>query len=186
MERGRRGNGAIAWTVRDTTLGRLLVAASARGVCRVRFGESDGALEAALRRELPWAELRRDDARLRPWSDAMCAAVEGRGDPDGVPLDVRGSRFQRRVWDALRRIPRGAARTYGELARALGRPGAARAVARACGANPVAVLVPCHRAVARDGTGGYAYGAARKRALLARERSPEATREEGPRDAAAV
>jgi AraC family transcriptional regulator of adaptative response/methylated-DNA-[protein]-cysteine methyltransferase len=160
----------IAWTLRDTTLGLLLVAASERGVCLVRFGESAAELEAALARELPWAALRRDDAGLARWSDLLARAVEGRGEATSLPLDVAGSRFQRRVWDALRAIPRGATRSYADVAQALGAPRAVRAVANACAANPTALAVPCHRVVPRSGgAGGYRWGVWRKRALLARE-----------------
>jgi len=161
---------AIAWTICDTSLGRLLVAATARGVCHVRFGDAEADLETALAAEFPYAVLRRDPGALTPWSDALVAWVDGRGGSPDVPLDVRGSAFQRRVWQALRAIPRGATRSYGELATSLGQPGAARAVARACAANPVALAIPCHRVVPRNGEpGGYRWGAWRKRALLARE-----------------
>jgi AraC family transcriptional regulator of adaptative response/methylated-DNA-[protein]-cysteine methyltransferase len=173
----------IRWTIRDTTLGPLLVAATQRGVCFAAFGASEVELEAALAGELPYAERRRDDSALAAWASALVAGVDGGGSRGDVPLDVRGSRFQRRVWDALRAIPRGRTRSYGELAAALGAPRAARAVARACAANPVPVAIPCHRVVPKaGGTGGYAFGAWRKRALLAREgaagvslRAPEAT-----------
>ena len=161
---------AIAWTVRETSLGRLLVAATARGVCHVRFGDGDADLEAALAAEFPYAFLRRDAAALAAWSDALVAWVDGCGGSLDVPLDVRGSAFQRRVWQALRAIPCGATRSYGEVAASLGRPGAARAVARACAANPAALAIPCHRVVPRGGDpGGYRWGAWRKRALLALE-----------------
>jgi AraC family transcriptional regulator of adaptative response/methylated-DNA-[protein]-cysteine methyltransferase len=161
---------AIAWTIRETSLGPLGVAATPRGVCWVRFGASEGELAAALEGEFPFARLARDDARLGPWSEALVERVEGGSARPDPPLDVAGSAFQRRVWDALRAIPRGATRSYGEVAAALGRPRAARAVARACATNPVAVAIPCHRVVAKDGgIGGYAYGTWRKRALLRAE-----------------
>jgi AraC family transcriptional regulator of adaptative response/methylated-DNA-[protein]-cysteine methyltransferase len=160
----------IRWTIRDTTLGPLLVAATPRGVCFAAFGASEAELERALAGELPFAELHRDDRALAAWAGALVAGVDGDGSRADVPLDVRGSRFQRRVWDALRAIPRGRTRSYGELAAALAAPHAARAVARACAANPVPVAIPCHRVVPKSGgTGGYAFGAWRKRALLARE-----------------
>jgi AraC family transcriptional regulator of adaptative response/methylated-DNA-[protein]-cysteine methyltransferase len=153
-----------------TSLGALLVAASERGVCRVAFGESEGALAALLARELPFARLERDDAGVAPFADALARYVDGRSAALALPLDVAGSRFQQRVWEALRAIPRGEVRSYGELARTVGRPAAARAVARACAANPLAVAIPCHRAVAGDGgIAGYRWGLARKRLLLARE-----------------
>ena len=164
---------SIAFTIRDTALGHLLVAASERGVCHVRFGESEAELEHALARELPSARLERDDARLAGWAGALARAAAGEGDAGEVPLDVAGSRFQRRVWDALRAIPRGRTLAYGDVAAALGAPHAARAVANACAANPVALAIPCHRVVPKSGgTGGYRYGAWRKRALLAGEAPP--------------
>jgi AraC family transcriptional regulator of adaptative response/methylated-DNA-[protein]-cysteine methyltransferase len=163
---------AIAYTTFeiDAVLGRLLVAATERGVCHVRLGADDAELEAGLAAEFPFAALRRDDAALAPWADAVACYAEGRTPRLHVPLDVRGSRFEQRVWDALRAIPRGATRSYGEVAAALGMPRAARAVGRACARNPVALVVPCHRVVAQGGgLGGYRYGLARKRALLERE-----------------
>lgn len=164
----------IAFTTRRTPLGLLLVAASERGVCRVAFGASRATLEAALARELPAAALVAGGVRVERWADALAAACEGRGDASRVPLDVAGSRFQRRVWDALRRIPRGETRAYGELAAALGAPRAARAVARACATNPAPLAVPCHRVVPQaGGVGGYRFGARRKRALLAAEGAAE-------------
>jgi AraC family transcriptional regulator of adaptative response/methylated-DNA-[protein]-cysteine methyltransferase len=165
---------SIAFTIRDTALGALLVAASERGVCHVRFGESEAELERALARELPAARLERDDVRLAAWAGALARAVAGDGDAGDVPLDVAGSRFQRRVWDALRAIPRGRTLAYADVAAALGAPRAVRAVANACAANPVALAIPCHRVVPRSGgTGGYRYGAWRKAALLASEAAPE-------------
>jgi AraC family transcriptional regulator of adaptative response/methylated-DNA-[protein]-cysteine methyltransferase len=160
----------IAFTIRDTALGFLLVAATERGVCHVRFGDGEAQLADALARELPAARLERDDARLAAWAGALVRAAAGDGDADRVPLDVAGSRFQRRVWDALRAIPHGRTLAYGEVAAALGAPRAARAVANACAANPVALAVPCHRVVPKHGgAGGYRWGTWRKRALLAGE-----------------
>ena len=168
---------SIAFTIRDTALGFLLVAASERGVCHVRFGESEAGLAADLARELPAARLERDDARLAAWAGVLVRAVAGEGDAEGVPLDVAGSRFQRRVWDALRAIPRGRTLGYGDVAAALGAPQAARAVARACATNPVPLAIPCHRVVPKaGGTGGYRYGAWRKRALLEAEARAPSTR----------
>ncbi|MEN8182553.1 MAG: methylated-DNA--[protein]-cysteine S-methyltransferase [Myxococcota bacterium] len=160
----------IRYAIRSCSLGRLLVAATARGVCNVRFGEEDPGLEKGLAEEFPFAVLAPGDARVEGWCAELVRYVNG-GVPElRVPFDVRASRFQRRVWDALRRIPRGATRSYSELALSLGMPGGARAVARACATNPVAVVVPCHRVVAKDGgLGGYRWGIARKRALLETE-----------------
>jgi AraC family transcriptional regulator of adaptative response/methylated-DNA-[protein]-cysteine methyltransferase len=160
----------IAWTVRSTRLGLLLVAGSPRGVCHVRFGDDEPELAAALAAEFPYAVTRRDDAAVASHADTLAAYVEGRSAELAVPLDVRGSAFQRRVWDALRSIPRGQTRSYADVAAAIGRPGAARAVARACAGNPLALAVPCHRVVpASGGTGGYRYGSGRKSALLEAE-----------------
>jgi AraC family transcriptional regulator of adaptative response/methylated-DNA-[protein]-cysteine methyltransferase len=160
----------IHWTVRSTSLGPLLVAASERGVCRIAFGSAEPELTALLARELPFARLERDGDAVTAFADAIARAIEGDAVPLDLPLDVAGSRFQNRVWQALRAIPRGEVRGYGEIAAAIGAPSAVRAVANACGANPVAVAIPCHRVVARSGLGGYRYGVERKRTLLARER----------------
>ena len=168
---------SIAFTIRDTALGLLLVAASERGICHVRFGDDERELAEALRHELPAARLERDDQRLAAWADALVRAAAGADDDLDLPLDVAGSRFQRRVWDALRAIPRGRTLHYQDVAAALGAPRATRAVARACAANPVALAVPCHRVVPKSGgVGGYRYGAWRKQALLAGEaREPART-----------
>ena len=160
----------IDYTVSQTSLGCLLVAATERGVCRVAFGESEAELEGMLRAELPFARLERDDVGLKPWSEALVSYVDGHAARLELPLDVSASRFRLRVWEALRAIPRGATQSYSEVARSIGAPRAARAVAQACAGNPVAVLIPCHRVVAAGGgLGGYAFGASRKRALLERE-----------------
>jgi AraC family transcriptional regulator of adaptative response/methylated-DNA-[protein]-cysteine methyltransferase len=168
--RGGRGV-EVAYALARSPLGTLLVATTARGVCAVRLGDSAAALEADLRRELHAAALRRDDARLKPVVKRVLAGLE-RGGPDArLPLDIRATAFQRRVWQALCAIPRGETRSYGAIARAIGRPSAARAVGRACASNPVALVIPCHRAVRGDGAlGGYAWGLSRKRRLLERER----------------
>ncbi len=161
---------AIHYSITNTSLGALLVAATARGVCLVSFGDEPAELETRLHSEFPYAKAARNDALLQPWSDAVVRYVEGQADSISVPLDVGGSRFQRRVWDALRRIPRGETRTYSAMAESLGQPKAMRAVARACAANPVLVVVPCHRVVRANGeVGGYAGGIERKRTLLALE-----------------
>ncbi len=181
MDRAR-----IAYDVGESSLGPLLVAATERGVCHVRFGGDGAALAAELRAEFPFAVIARDPARVGRFLAAFVRFAEGRSRELRVPLDVRGSRFQRRVWDAIRRIPYGATRSYGELAATLGRPGAARAVAGACAANPVALAIPCHRVVARDDLGGYAWGAARKRALLEAEAPAETAARRGARESRAA
>jgi AraC family transcriptional regulator, regulatory protein of adaptative response / methylated-DNA-[protein]-cysteine methyltransferase len=167
--RGGRGM-SIRYTVADSPFGRLLVAATDKGICAVSVGDADGPLEAELRREYPNAGVERDNAALRPWLDAVLPALEGRGGASELPLDLQATAFQWRVWRALQEIPRGETRSYGEVAAALGRPGAARAVAQACASNRVALVVPCHRVVRGDGApGGYRWGAERKRRILARE-----------------
>jgi AraC family transcriptional regulator of adaptative response/methylated-DNA-[protein]-cysteine methyltransferase len=171
----RRGGAglAIAFTVVRSPLGRLLVARTDRGVCAVSLGDSAAALERELRAEFPAARTRRDDAALRREVEALLAQLDDPRRPASLPLDVRGTDFQRRVWAALQAIPPGETRSYRQLAAAIGRPSAARAVARACATNPVAVVIPCHRVVRGDGTlSGYRWGRSRKEALLMRERSP--------------
>ena len=167
----RRGGAGerIAWTVKESPLGDLLVAATGRGLCAVRFGERE-ALAAELRAEYPQAELVEDPAGLAELVRAVLARLEGR--PAPVPAtDLPGSDFQRRVWAALQSIPPGETRSYAEVARMIGAPSAVRAVAQACAANPVALVVPCHRVVRSDGAlSGYRWGVERKRALLERER----------------
>ena len=167
--RGGRGM-QIRYTVADSPFGRLLVAATDKGICAVSVGDGDGPLEAELRREYPNAGIERDDAALRPWLDAVLPALEGKAGAGELPLDLQATAFQWRVWRALQEIPRGETRSYGEVAAALGRPGAARAVAQACASNRVALVVPCHRVVRGDGDpGGYRWGAERKRRILAQE-----------------
>src|SRR5438874_9948279 len=166
----------IGYTIVDSPaplpLGRLLVGATTQGVCAVRLGRSDAALEAELASEYPDAELRRDAPPLAPWVNALLRHLTGDAARLDLPLDVEATEFQQRVWQALRAIPYGETRTYGAVAEAIGQPGAARAVARACAANPVALVIPCHRVVRGDGDpGGYRWGVARKRLLLEQERS---------------
>jgi len=169
----RGGPGArVRYTPVSCPLGRLLLAATERGVCFVCLGADDAALEAALRAEYGAAEIRRDDGGLNPWADDLLAHLDGRLPHVDLPIDVRATAFQRRVWQELLAIPYGGTRTYSEIARALGRPTAARAVARACATNPVAVLIPCHRVLREGGgLGGYRWGLERKQALLEGERA---------------
>ena len=167
------GAGAsISYTIVESPLGRLLVAATEKGVCRISLADDDATLEGTLAKEFPWAEVSRDDGRLREWVGIVASIVCG-DTPDAgaeLPLDVRGTAFQRRVWEALRQIPRGQTRTYAEIADTIGQPRATRAVANACGKNPTPVVVPCHRVVRSDGgVGGYALGTERKEALLKQE-----------------
>jgi len=165
---GARGKGAsIAFTIRDSPFDRLLVAATERGVCSVRIGSDDLGLETHLRDEFSAASVARDDELLQPAVDEVLRRVDGDTPLREVPLDVRGTAFQIKVWRELLRIPRGETRSYGEVAEAVGAPRAARAVGTACGSNPVAFVVPCHRVIAADGgLGGYGFGLPVKRALL--------------------
>jgi len=160
----------IRYTVPKTSLGRILLAGTERGICRVSMGASIGALARDLRREFPRAAVARDDRGLRPWVEALLEYLNGRRPLVSIPTDIHATAFQRRVWEVLQAIPRGETRSYSEVARAIGKPSATRAVARACADNPVALVIPCHRVVRKDGvTGGYRYGEKRKRALLAME-----------------
>jgi AraC family transcriptional regulator of adaptative response/methylated-DNA-[protein]-cysteine methyltransferase len=161
----------IGFTIADSPLGRLLLAATDRGICGLRLGEDDAALERELRQEFNAAELRRDDERLRDYIEAVRRLMNGARPLTDLPLDVQATAFQRRVWEELCAIPVGQTRSYSEVARRIGRPKAARAVARACATNPVAVIVPCHRVIREDGSlGGYGFGLDRKRTLLENER----------------
>ncbi len=168
--RGGKGT-AIAFTIVDTTLGKLLVATTDRGICSVKLGQSASALERALFQEYAAASVQRDDTAL---ADSVAPIVRhiDKGEPLGtLATDVQGTAFTRGVWKALMAIPSGQTRTYGQIAAAIGRPTAARAVARACATNKVAIVIPCHRVVpSSGGTGGYRWGAERKRKLLRRER----------------
>ena len=169
---GGRGE-TIGWAIVASPLGPMLVAATAKGVCRLSFDED----EAALRQRFPKAEIRPDDGRMRAWVEAALKAIERPWAAADVPLDVAGTAFQQAVWDQLRRIPPGETRSYADIAAAVGKPGAVRAAGSANGANHVAVLIPCHRVVRSDGSlGGYAYGLDRKRKLLDAERAEAPSR----------
>lgn len=166
------GKGArIAYAIVDSPLGRLLVAATARGICFVSLGESDAALEATLAEEFPLAEeRRRDEAAIAPAVEVLLDHLAGRTPHVDLPLDVRATAFQRRVWQELMAIPPGETRSYSEIAAALGLPKGQRAVGRACATNPVAIVIPCHRALRVDGgLAGYRWGVAVKDKLLRRE-----------------
>lgn len=160
----------IRYALSDSSLGRLMVGLTHAGVCFIAFGRGDADLLGDLSRRFPRAEIvpaEDDDGRLVA---AVVALVDDPAHASPVPLDVRGTAFQQRVWHALTRIAPGETVTYGELARRIGKPSAVRAVAQACGANPVAVAVPCHRVIGADGTlTGYRWGVELKRELLARE-----------------
>jgi AraC family transcriptional regulator of adaptative response/methylated-DNA-[protein]-cysteine methyltransferase len=169
----RGGSGErVAFDVVRSRLGWLLVAATARGVCLVAFGGTERELTSLLEREYPRARRVLAPGDVRQWTVELLRRAEGAGARVEVPLDVRASAFQWEVWRALCAIPRGETRSYRAVAETLGRPTAARAVARACATNPAALAVPCHRVVRSDGApGGYRWGDARKRALLEAERA---------------
>lgn len=165
----------IRYTTTDCALGRLLLAATARGVCAVSLADTDDVLEAFLQTEFPAARRERDDAELRDWATAVVGHLAGAQPHLDLPLDVRATAFQRRVWQELCRIPYGQTRTYSAVAAALGQPTATRAVARACATNPACIVIPCHRVIGRDGTlTGYRWGVDRKRQMLEQEQQPQA------------
>jgi AraC family transcriptional regulator of adaptative response/methylated-DNA-[protein]-cysteine methyltransferase len=162
---------AIRYATAKCDLGRVLLAATDRGVCGLSLGDTDAELEAFLQGEFPGAKLRRDDPGLGDWLAALVRHLAGESPHLELPLDVRATAFQRRVWEELRRIPYGQTRTYKQVAAAIGEPSAVRAVARACATNPVSVVIPCHRVVGSDGKlTGYRWGVARKKRLLEREK----------------
>jgi len=168
--RGGRGMN-IAYTIAPCALGRVLVAATERGISAVYLGERDSDLAAALRKEYPHAEIRCVSGERSKWVRAIVRHLAGTNPRLDLPTDVVATAFQRRVWEALRSIPPGETRTYSEVARSIGQPSAIRAVARACATNPAAIVVPCHRVVRTDGTlGGYRWGLERKQSMLERER----------------
>ena len=163
--------GAIAASVRyaiaDSPLGRMLIAATDRGICSIQFASSDGELLERLKREFPFAVRKPDEGGLQAWIAALLSKMTGRELNAALPLDIRATAFQRRVWTYLQSIPFGATRSYGEVAKAIGQPSASRAVARACATNPAAVAIPCHRVVREDGNiSGYRWGVERKKTLL--------------------
>lgn len=164
----------IRFVAQECSLGVALVATTAQGVCALLLGDDAQALEAELRRRFPHARFSAADDTCRLLAGAARALVEADGARGGLlldlPLDLRGTAFQQRVWAALRKIPPGRTATYAEIAHEIGAPKATRAVAGACAANPVAVAIPCHRVLRSDGAlSGYRWGVDRKRALLARE-----------------
>ena len=165
----------ISFVTVATSLGRLLVAATERGVCRVMLGDTAATLEADLRREFDAARVHQDK-RGKLDCRRVLSYLEGREPHLDLPLDIRATAFQRRVWQELQRIPFGETRTYTQVAKQIGDPNARRAVARACATNPVALVIPCHRVVREDGAlGGYRWGVERKEALLEQERDPSAS-----------
>lgn len=170
----RRGAVAapIRYTCTDSPLGRMLVAATDKGICAIQFADSDEELEQGLRHEFPFANRRHDDEAMRRWKEDLLGQMRGQSLNSALPLDIQATAFQRRVWAYLQKIPFGETRSYGAVAKGIGRPSASRAVARACATNPVAVAIPCHRVVRQGGeAGGYRWGAERKKTLLELEQA---------------
>jgi len=178
--------GAIAATIRytcaDSPLGRMLIAATDRGICAIQFARTDAELIEGLRHEFPFAVRKADSGKpesrpesaLGTWIEALLNHIRGQDLDSALPLDIRATAFQRRVWAFLQSIPFGQTKSYSEVAQGIGQPKAARAVARACATNPVAVAIPCHRVVRDDGSmGGYRWGIERKKALLELEQQPQ-------------
>jgi len=169
-KKGGKGT-TIKYTIADTPLGKLLVAATDKGICSVSFGDNEDELRSELENEFFAAEISNDDPRLKKAIDSILRGMNGERSILALPLDVRGTAFQIRVWSELRKIPYGETRSYSEVAQNIGNTNAVRAVARACATNPVALVTPCHRVVASDGKlAGYRWGIERKKALLDKEK----------------
>ncbi len=167
----------ITYTIVESNLGLLLVAATDKGICSVMIGDEEKTLTADLHHEFPRTEIRRDDGHLRTQVAMLLDCAAGKAPGAALPLDVQGTAFQMQVWEELCRIPRGSTVSYGELAQRIGRPKAVRAVGRACATNPVALITPCHRAVRANGElGGYRWGIERKRKLLEEEAAQASTK----------
>jgi AraC family transcriptional regulator of adaptative response/methylated-DNA-[protein]-cysteine methyltransferase len=160
----------IDYTIAKSSLGFLLVAATGRGICAVKLGDSEAALEAGLRNEYAAARIQKNgQSFVRELNQILDYLADKQPHLD-LPLDIRATAFQRQVWEALRAIPYGSTRSYSDVAKQIGRPTAVRAVARACATNPVALVIPCHRVIREDGNpGGYRWGLERKKALLKKE-----------------
>jgi AraC family transcriptional regulator of adaptative response/methylated-DNA-[protein]-cysteine methyltransferase len=162
---------AIRYTTARSTLGRVILAATDRGICAISLGDTDAKLIEFLETEFPGAHCQRDDAGLSQWLAELLNRLTGEAPHADLPLDIRATAFQRRVWEELTRIPRGETRTYLQVAKAIGKPRAVRAVARACATNPVSVVIPCHRVIGSNGSlTGYRWGLDRKKKLLANEK----------------
>ena len=170
-----RGNGVeISYVILTTALGKILIAATDRGLCSLQLADDEPSLHEALRREFPAASLDETVAPftepLRLWQAAIEGFVSGRALATGLPMDIRATAFQATVWQYLQKIPAGQTQSYSEVASGIGRPTASRAVARACASNPVALAIPCHRVIRNTGElGGYRWGIERKAAILTRE-----------------
>src|ERR1039457_479519 len=177
MTPAKHRRGAVAavvrYTIAPSPLGRMLIAATDKGICSIQFADNDSQLQQGLMRESPSAARRRDDAAMAEWRVNLTRLLEGRETNPSLPLDIRATAFQRRVWEALQKIPRGETRSYSAVAKKIGMPTAPRAVARACATNRIAIAIPCHRVVRQDGElGGYRWGVERKEHLLALEKEP--------------
>jgi len=163
----------IRYTFTNSPLGRMLIAATEKGICAIQFADSDDELEQGLRHEFPFAIRRRDDKTMQSWRAHLLRHLQGKNLDKSLPLDIQATAFQRKVWSYLQSIPFGATRSYAAVAKGIGKPTAIRAVARACATNPVAVAIPCHRVVRTSGEmGGYRWGIERKKTLLEIERGP--------------
>ena len=165
----RRGAVAamIRYTCVDSPLGRMLVAATEKGICAIQFGDSDTELAEGLKREFPFAIRKRDDESMLAWTNTVLSQLSGHKLNRSLPLDIQATAFQRRVWAHLQSLPFGTTQSYGQVAKAIGRPTAVRAVARACASNRIAIAIPCHRVVRGNGEmGGYRWGVQRKKRLL--------------------
>jgi AraC family transcriptional regulator of adaptative response/methylated-DNA-[protein]-cysteine methyltransferase len=167
--KGGRGM-SIRYTIFPGALGRILVGGTDRGVCAVHLGESDAELGVALRGEFPEALIEPDDGALAGYVEQIREHLDGVRPRMDIPIDIQGTAFQMRVWRAISEIGYGRTRTYSEIARAIGKPAAVRAVGNACGKNPVPLIIPCHRVVATNGLGGYGGGLPRKVRLLDTEK----------------
>ena len=160
----------INFTIVDCSLGSLLVGATEKGICAVSLGDSDSVMKAEFLAQYPPASIHLDDTGIRQWIERINNYINGKEFALNLPLDIRGTDFQRQVWQALQTIPYGSTSTYKEIAETIGYPKGARAVGNACGANPVALIIPCHRVVGKNNSlGGYRWGGERKKALLAME-----------------
>ena len=165
---GPHGKGArVTFTIADSKIGRLLIAATELGICWIGLGDSDLRLEAELGADLRLATVSRDDERIAPYAQTVVDYIGGSAREIAIPIDIRATPFQTAVWRELCAIPWGATRSYGEIARRLGRPDASRAVGHANGSNPLSVIIPCHRAIGANGSlTGYRWGLECKRRLL--------------------
>jgi AraC family transcriptional regulator of adaptative response/methylated-DNA-[protein]-cysteine methyltransferase len=166
---------AIRYTCTESPLGRMLVAATEKGICAIQFADTDDELVEGLKREFPFAMRKRDDTSMKSWTNTVLSQISGHKLNRSLPLDIQATAFQKRVWTHLQSLPFGMTQSYGEVAKAIGQPSAARAVARACASNRIAVAIPCHRVVRKDGDmGGYRWGVERKKTLLQLEQQGSA------------